>query len=508
MARGRRHWSSISSTCEAKGGAQDGPVPCWATDEKAIGSLLIRHQPRTSGSEPVAAVDPMRLAGLFETTEIRAFNWTFGKPRVGWPICCSRSQPLQMVLGDAEGPKVTLCATGDGTPQLQAPQQNMRAMKLRRQGLLLPSNEGLEVVRHHRESAASSIPTPTIDDPRWECRRTSAVCDMPKPVTPSRDRQGQSEAQRDEPGHLDAALVQAGDRSRISRRSAAWAISTIRRAVARVTVFCAWGNDHRNPGPPVRGIASRVLVKGALKTRSESFIAPNTPLSAPPCCPEIRKNCISFRNEAHQLWPQDRGRLRGALGLPPPSGLSPGRAARAWRGILIDTPHLVAGQNRGLDFASGSGLVAIAASLAWLRPGSPPPISTPGPRPHRGLTRHRERLGLRVSPNRTLSARYEGLGPCGWPATCSMTLPWPTGLAMVPPPCRGAARLVLVGGPAAGPIARGRGLSFSPPTWCPSRVRWKNSVNSSAPSVWGCHRISRKELPIDLYIRFCIYNPD
>jgi len=96
-----------------------------------------------------------------------------------------------------------------------------------------------------------------------------------------------------------------------------------------------------------------------MKTDPESFIRANTALSAPPHVPEIR---LHLADEAHQLWLKTEEDL-GALGLPPPFW------AFAWAGgqglarHLIDTPHLVAGKTV-LDFASGSGLVAIAASLA------------------------------------------------------------------------------------------------------------------------------------------------
>ncbi|KGF66848.1 50S ribosomal protein L11 methyltransferase [Hoeflea sp. BAL378] len=96
-----------------------------------------------------------------------------------------------------------------------------------------------------------------------------------------------------------------------------------------------------------------------MKTEPESFIRANTALGAPPHVPEIR---LHLADEAHDLWLKTEEEL-DALGLPPPFW------AFAWAGgqglarHLIDNPDLVAGKTV-LDFASGSGLVAIAASLA------------------------------------------------------------------------------------------------------------------------------------------------
>lgn len=102
------------------------------------------------------------------------------------------------------------------------------------------------------------------------------------------------------------------------------------------------------PGPGAR-----------MKTDPESFIRANTALSAPPHVPEIQ---LHLADEAHGLWLKTEDEL-GALGLPPPFW------AFAWAGgqglarHILDNPGLVAGKTV-LDFASGSGLVAIAAKLA------------------------------------------------------------------------------------------------------------------------------------------------
>ena len=96
-----------------------------------------------------------------------------------------------------------------------------------------------------------------------------------------------------------------------------------------------------------------------MKTDPESFIRANTALGSPPHVPEIR---LHLADEAHELWLKTEEEL-DALGLPPPFW------AFAWAGgqglarHIIDNPGLVAGKSV-LDFASGSGLVAIAAKCA------------------------------------------------------------------------------------------------------------------------------------------------
>lgn len=96
-----------------------------------------------------------------------------------------------------------------------------------------------------------------------------------------------------------------------------------------------------------------------MKTDPESFIRANTSLIAPPHVPEIR---LYLASEAHELWLKTEEELE-AIGLPPPFW------AFAWAGgqglarYVLDHPETVA-RKRVLDFASGSGLVGIAASKA------------------------------------------------------------------------------------------------------------------------------------------------
>ena len=87
-----------------------------------------------------------------------------------------------------------------------------------------------------------------------------------------------------------------------------------------------------------------------------SFIRENTRLLAPPLAPQMR---LRLADEAVELWQKTEEEL-GEMGLPPPFW------AFAWAGgqplarYVQDNPHLVTGR-RVLDFASGSGLGAIAA---------------------------------------------------------------------------------------------------------------------------------------------------
>lgn len=96
-----------------------------------------------------------------------------------------------------------------------------------------------------------------------------------------------------------------------------------------------------------------------MKTDPERFILANTSLMAPPHVPEVR---LRLASEVHDLWLKTEDELQ-EIGLPPPFW------AFAWAGgqglarYVMDHRETVAGK-RVLDFASGSGLVAIAAKLA------------------------------------------------------------------------------------------------------------------------------------------------
>ncbi|GGD41170.1 class I SAM-dependent methyltransferase [Aureimonas glaciei] len=93
--------------------------------------------------------------------------------------------------------------------------------------------------------------------------------------------------------------------------------------------------------------------------RLRAFILDNTDVVCPPHVPEI---ALRLATEAHGLWLKTEAEL-DAIGLPPPYW------AFAWAGgqglarYVLDHPEEVAGRTV-LDFAAGSGLVAIAAAKA------------------------------------------------------------------------------------------------------------------------------------------------
>ncbi|WP_273726455.1 methyltransferase [Brucella gallinifaecis] len=92
---------------------------------------------------------------------------------------------------------------------------------------------------------------------------------------------------------------------------------------------------------------------------TRDFILANTGLQAPPHVPEIN---LYLADEAHDLWHKTEEEL-ATIGLPPPFW------AFAWAGgqgvarYILDHPDTVK-DKAVLDFASGSGLVAIAAMKA------------------------------------------------------------------------------------------------------------------------------------------------
>ncbi|WP_296746595.1 methyltransferase [Mesorhizobium sp.] len=92
---------------------------------------------------------------------------------------------------------------------------------------------------------------------------------------------------------------------------------------------------------------------------ARKFILDNTALMAPPHVPEV---LLHLADEAHDLWLRTEEEL-AEIGLPPPFW------AFAWAGgqglarYVLDHPETVRGKIV-LDFASGSGLVAIAALKA------------------------------------------------------------------------------------------------------------------------------------------------
>lgn len=95
---------------------------------------------------------------------------------------------------------------------------------------------------------------------------------------------------------------------------------------------------------------------------ARAFILANTVLLSPPHVPEL---VLHLATEAHDLWLKTEEELQ-EIGLPPPFW------AFAWAGgqglarYILDHPGIVRGKTV-LDFASGSGMVGIAAGRAGAR---------------------------------------------------------------------------------------------------------------------------------------------
>lgn len=90
-----------------------------------------------------------------------------------------------------------------------------------------------------------------------------------------------------------------------------------------------------------------------------AFIRAHTRLQRPPHAPEIE---LWLADEVTPIWRMTEEEL-GAMGLPPPFWAFAWAGGQALARYLLDHPDEVAGK-RVLDFATGSGLVAIAAAKA------------------------------------------------------------------------------------------------------------------------------------------------
>jgi predicted nicotinamide N-methyase len=90
-----------------------------------------------------------------------------------------------------------------------------------------------------------------------------------------------------------------------------------------------------------------------------AFILAQTRLLPVPHAPEI---ALHLADEATALWQKTEEEL-GEIGLPPPFWAFAWAGGQALARYILDHPEIVAGRNV-LDFASGSGMVAIAAAKA------------------------------------------------------------------------------------------------------------------------------------------------
>jgi predicted nicotinamide N-methyase len=89
----------------------------------------------------------------------------------------------------------------------------------------------------------------------------------------------------------------------------------------------------------------------------QAFIREHTVLTAPSACPEIN---LYLATEVTPLWQATETSLT-ANNLPPPYWAFAWPGGQALARLLLDNPEMVRGK-RVLDFAAGSGLVAIAAA--------------------------------------------------------------------------------------------------------------------------------------------------
>jgi predicted nicotinamide N-methyase len=94
-------------------------------------------------------------------------------------------------------------------------------------------------------------------------------------------------------------------------------------------------------------------------TGRRTFILQNTRLQAPPHTPELT---LHLADEITPIWKMTEEAL-AEIGLPPPFWAFAWAGGQALARYVLDHPEIVAGK-RVIDFASGSGLVAIAAMKA------------------------------------------------------------------------------------------------------------------------------------------------
>jgi predicted nicotinamide N-methyase len=90
-----------------------------------------------------------------------------------------------------------------------------------------------------------------------------------------------------------------------------------------------------------------------------AFVRAETRLLAPPLVPEV---VLHLAEESIPLWRRTEEEL-AEIGLPPPFWAFAWAGGQALARHVLDHPEIVAGR-RVLDFAAGSGLVAIAAMKA------------------------------------------------------------------------------------------------------------------------------------------------
>src|SRR5881409_3537595 len=103
------------------------------------------------------------------------------------------------------------------------------------------------------------------------------------------------------------------------------------------------------------------MIPASLQGRRD-FILANTRLQRPPHVPEIQ---LHLADEITPLWKLTEEALQ-TIGLPPPFWAFAWAGGQALARYILDHPA-VAAEARVVDFASGSGLVAIASARAGAR---------------------------------------------------------------------------------------------------------------------------------------------
>lgn len=116
---------------------------------------------------------------------------------------------------------------------------------------------------------------------------------------------------------------------------------------------------HSRQGPSQSARPAEVPPETLSPDRAQRFIDGNTAIIAPPHVPELR---LHLADDAHELWHRTEDEL-AAIGLPPPFWAFAWAGGQALARYVLDHPDAVAGR-RVIDFATGSGLVAIAAARA------------------------------------------------------------------------------------------------------------------------------------------------
>src|SRR3954467_9403517 len=97
------------------------------------------------------------------------------------------------------------------------------------------------------------------------------------------------------------------------------------------------------------------MIEASLAGR-RAFILENTRFQAPPHTPEL---VLHMADEITPIWRMTEEAL-AEIGLPPPFWAFAWAGGQALARYVLDTPQVVAGK-RVIDFASGSGIVGIAA---------------------------------------------------------------------------------------------------------------------------------------------------